>query len=82
MMTVNREVILKSGYERAVKAGIEPFLTDAEIAKIYQEKMLAYGSDCGYTFEEKEVCAYIEKQMANIDFLQTKNDVDVELRFQ
>lgn len=82
MMTVNREVILKDGYEKASRIGIEPFLSDRELTNMYKEKMLAYGKDCGYTFTEEEVTAYIAEQFANIDRLQTKNDSPVHLRFQ
>lgn len=82
MMTVNRDVILKDGYEKAIRAGIEPFLSDSELVNMYKDKMLAYGRDCGYTFTEEEVTGYIKKQLEDVDHLQEKNDVSVKLRFQ
>ena len=82
MMTVTREVILRDGYEKAARIGIEPFLSDSELTNMYKEKMLAYGKDCGYTFTEQEVTDYIAQQFANVDWLQKKNDVPVSLRFQ
>lgn len=82
MMTVNRDVILKDGYEKAIRIGIEPFLSDNELVNMYKEKMLAYGRDCGYTFTEEEVTGYIKKQLADVDRLQGKNNVPVKLRFQ
>lgn len=82
MLTVNRDVILKDGYEKAARIGIEPYLSDAEIVKMYSEKMLAYGRDCGYTFTEEEVKEYVQHQLTDIDMLNAKNDTPVELRFQ
>lgn len=81
MMTVNRDVILKDGYEKAIRIGIEPFLSDHELVDMYKEKMLAYGRDCGYTFTEEEVIGYIQKQFDEVDRLQERNDVSVKLRF-
>lgn len=82
MMTVNRGVILRGGYEKAAKGGIKPFLSNNELITMYKEKMIAYGKDCGYTFTEEEVIAYIEQQLADVAHLQEKNDTPVHLRFQ
>lgn len=82
MMTVNRDVILRDGYEKATRIAIEPYLSDAEIVKMYSEKMLAYGRDCGYTFTEEEVKDYIQHQLIDVDMLNAKNNTPVELRFQ
>lgn len=82
MMTVNKDVILKDGYEKATRIAIEPYLSDAEIIKMYSEKMLAYGRDCGYTFTEEEVKEYIQHQFTDVDTLNAKNDTPVALRFQ
>lgn len=81
-MAINRDVILRDGYERAVHAGIEPYLTTEEIISIYKVKIIAYGRDCGYTFTEEEVTAYIKKQQENLDNMQNKNVAPVSLRFQ
>lgn len=81
MMTVNRDVILKDGYEKAVKMALLPYLTEEEIRKSYKEKMLAYGRDCGYTFSEEEVASYIDEQRKDMRHLLEKNKTDVPLRF-
>ena len=81
MITVNRDVILKNGYEKAVKIALLPYLKEEEIFDSYKEKMLAYGRDCGYTFSEDEVTAYIAEQRKDMEELIKRNDTDVPLRF-
>ncbi len=79
---VDKKMVLKDGYAHAARAGLEAYLKDAELVKIYKEKIMAHAEECKCALTEEEVLSYIHQQMNDIDMLQEKNESPVELRFQ
>ncbi len=78
---VDKKMVLSDGYAHAARAGLESYLKDAELVKVYKEKIMAHAEECKCPLTEEEVLAYIHEQMEDIDELQEKNDSPVDLRF-